>query len=142
MAVSKRIRFEALRRSNFACFYCGRPAPLVQLEVDHVIPRARGGCDEPWNLVAACQDCNAGKLDGVPTQETLDRARGVWCASQAGRSLSQLRCRCCGVPIDPEGPADEWQGESGVLGCSTCMDANYDAYLLGYHDGLIGASLQ
>lgn len=61
MAVSKRLRYEVLRRDNHACRYCGQMAPDVKLHVDHVVPVALGGSDEPSNLVTACMDCNSGK---------------------------------------------------------------------------------
>lgn len=61
MTVSKRLRFEILRRDNHACRYCGGSAPDVVLQVDHVTPVALGGSDDPANLVAACKDCNTGK---------------------------------------------------------------------------------
>lgn len=61
MAVSKRLRYEILRRDNYACRYCGAKAPDVHLTVDHVIPTALGGRDDPENLVTACVDCNTGK---------------------------------------------------------------------------------
>lgn len=67
MAVSKRLRFEVLRRDNHACRYCGRPAPGVKLTVDHVIPVALGGSDSPTNLVTACSDCNGGKSSTSPS---------------------------------------------------------------------------
>jgi len=41
-------------------------APDVTLTVDHVTPVALGGSDDPTNLVAACQDCNAGKSSSAP----------------------------------------------------------------------------
>lgn len=66
MAVSKRLRYEVLRRDNHACRYCGRAAPDVPMTVDHVIPKALGGGDEPTNLVAACEDCNSGKTSSNP----------------------------------------------------------------------------
>lgn len=66
MAVSKRLRYEVLRRDEFTCRYCGRAAPDVLLAVDHVIPRSLGGTDEPGNLVAACVDCNSGKAASNP----------------------------------------------------------------------------
>ena len=66
MAVSKRLRFEVLRRDNHTCRYCGGSAPDVVLTVDHVIPVALGGSDDPSNLVAACRDCNAGKSSSNP----------------------------------------------------------------------------
>lgn len=70
MAVTKRTRFEVLRRDNHTCRYCGAHAPDVVLHVDHVIPVALGGTDEPSNLVAACKDCNLGKAS-VPADATV-----------------------------------------------------------------------
>lgn len=66
MAVSKRLRYEILRRDNNTCRYCGGAAPDVVLTVDHVVPTALGGSDDPSNLVAACKDCNAGKTSSSP----------------------------------------------------------------------------
>jgi hypothetical protein len=66
MAVSKRLRYEVLRRDNHQCRYCGAAAPDVTLTVDHVLPVALGGADEAGNLVAACGDCNGGKSAGTP----------------------------------------------------------------------------
>jgi len=61
LSISKRLRFEILRRDNHACRYCGGAAPDVKLVVDHVVPVALGGADEPSNLVTACEPCNSGK---------------------------------------------------------------------------------
>lgn len=70
MAVSRRLRFEILRRDGHTCRYCGAKAPDVALTVDHVIPLALGGGDEPNNLVTACQPCNAGK-SSVPADAAI-----------------------------------------------------------------------
>ncbi len=66
MAVSKRTRYEVLRRDNHSCRYCGSMAPEAKLTVDHVMPKALGGSDDPSNLVAACRDCNYGKASTMP----------------------------------------------------------------------------
>lgn len=66
MAVSKRLRYEILRRDDNTCRYCGGRAPDVTLTVDHVIPVALGGSDLPDNLVTACRDCNSGKSASSP----------------------------------------------------------------------------
>lgn len=72
MAVSKRLRFEVLRRDNHTCRYCGRSAPEVKLQVDHVVPETLGGSDDPSNLVAACVDCNGGKSSVPAGAELID----------------------------------------------------------------------
>lgn len=64
--ISKRLRYEVFRRDDHACRYCGAKAPDVALTIDHVVPVALGGSDEPSNLVTACTDCNAGKTSTTP----------------------------------------------------------------------------
>ncbi len=66
MAVSKRLRYEILRRDNHTCRYCGAAAPDVPLRVDHVTPVALGGSDKPENLVTSCEPCNSGKSSTIP----------------------------------------------------------------------------
>src|SRR4051812_32232946 len=66
MSVSKRLRFEILRRDNHTCKYCGATGDESPLTIDHVVPTALGGSDDPTNLVAACKDCNAGKSSIPP----------------------------------------------------------------------------
>lgn len=44
-------------RSNGKCVYCGAKAE----EIDHVIPRAKGGTNSTYNLVASCKSCNQKK---------------------------------------------------------------------------------
>jgi len=66
MAISKRLRYEILRRDQNTCHYCGGKAPDVTLTIDHVLPVTLGGSDEANNLVAACRDCNAGKTSSSP----------------------------------------------------------------------------
>lgn len=99
MAVSKRLRFEVLRRDNHACRYCGRIAPEVTITVDHVVPVALGGSDDPSNLVAACKDCNAGKSSvpaGAPLIGDVAQDAIRWAdAMQANfaRALAELSVR-------------------------------------------------
>lgn len=48
------------------CAYCGTTRGLFHL--DHVVPRARGGPDDPSNLVDACERCNVSKSDRLPSE--------------------------------------------------------------------------
>ena len=41
------------------CEYCG--AEDRELTVDHIVPRSRGGADEPYNFAVACRSCNSSK---------------------------------------------------------------------------------
>jgi hypothetical protein len=70
VAASKRLRFEILRRDGHTCRYCGAKSPDVPLRVDHVVPVALGGSDDPSNLVTACEPCNTGK-SSVPADAPL-----------------------------------------------------------------------
>lgn len=60
-SLSKKIRFEVFKRDKFTCQYCGRKAPDVVLEVDHINPVSKGGKNDLLNLVTSCMDCNRGK---------------------------------------------------------------------------------
>lgn len=110
MAVSKRLRFEVLRRDNHTCRYCGRSAPEVKLTVDHVIPETLGGSDDPSNLVAACADCNAGK-SSVPADAPLvadvakDALRWALAMEQAAEEQSIERLQ---VKAIEDAFTDEW----------------------------------
>lgn len=59
--ISKKIRFEVFKRDGFTCQYCGRMAPDVVLEVDHINPVNNGGSNDILNLVTSCFECNRGK---------------------------------------------------------------------------------
>ena len=59
--VSKKLRFEVFKRDSFTCQYCGKSAPDVILEVDHIKPVCEGGKNSILNLITACRDCNRGK---------------------------------------------------------------------------------
>lgn len=61
--ITKKLRFEVFKRDNFTCQYCGRMAPDVILEIEHVNPVSKGGDNNILNLVTSCQDCNSGKSD-------------------------------------------------------------------------------
>ena len=64
--INLRLRFYVLQRDNFKCCLCGcSPAkdPSVKLQVDHIIPWAKGGETVLDNLQTLCSKCNLGKSD-------------------------------------------------------------------------------
>lgn len=55
-----------LKRDNFRCAKCGanpKEDKSVKLEIDHVIPVAKGGLSKIDNLQTLCYKCNQGKKD-------------------------------------------------------------------------------
>jgi hypothetical protein len=53
------VREYLLEQWNRTCAYCG--AKDVPLEIEHIVPRSRGGSNGPSNLTLACHPCNARK---------------------------------------------------------------------------------
>lgn len=89
MPVSKRTRFEVLRRDNYTCRYCRSTEDA--LTVDHVTPVALGGNDAPENLVACCKDCNAGKTSTSPDEGTLTMLTDAQIAYERARATVVAR---------------------------------------------------
>jgi 5-methylcytosine-specific restriction endonuclease McrA len=93
--VPYRSRVPLSRRAVFArddhrCQYCNRPAE----NLDHVIPRSRGG-EHTWeNVVAACRPCNSRKENRF-LHETDLRLRRRPVAPHPGWVVTS------GAPIDP-----------------------------------------
>ena len=70
--VPYRARVALNRRAVFArdghkCQYCGAAAE----NIDHVVPRSRGGTHTWDNVVAACRPCNAKKEDRLPHEISM-----------------------------------------------------------------------
>ena len=73
--------WDVLARDKWKCLSCGRSAREdgVLLEVDHIIPRSKGGSDDMSNLQTLCKKCNIGKSNRdstrlcVTADELIDR---------------------------------------------------------------------
>jgi len=60
-------RHNIYTRDNNTCQYCGRQLARAELNLDHVVPRSRGGRTTWDNVVCCCVDCNIAK--GARTME-------------------------------------------------------------------------
>lgn len=90
-AISKKLRFEVLKRDNFTCQYCGAKAPDAILEVDHIQPVAKGGKNNILNLITACRSCNSGKSDRLLSDASaVEKQRQQAEIIQARREMIQL----------------------------------------------------
>ena len=59
------VREYLLEKCGRRCAYCGKEH--VPLEIEHIVPRSRGGSNRISNLTLACHECNQAK--GVMTAE-------------------------------------------------------------------------
>ena len=55
-------KWDVLEKSNYECVYCGAKK---YLEIDHIIPLAKGGTHSLKNLQALCAACNSKKSDSI-----------------------------------------------------------------------------
>lgn len=95
--VSKELRFKVLCRDNFACQYCGRKAPDVELEVDHIYPVSKGGKAREDNLVTSCASCNSGKKDFVYNQLFEDDELEYWEKQKRKFPYGEMTCYVASV---------------------------------------------
>jgi len=58
--VPERLRYQILKRDR-RCVLCGVGPKEARLEVDHIVPRSKGGSNELTNLQTLCDGCNRGK---------------------------------------------------------------------------------
>lgn len=68
-------RKNILLRDRYTCQYCHRTLPSVELTLDHVQPRSRGGGSTWENLVACCHPCNNRKGSRTPEEAGMKLAK-------------------------------------------------------------------
>lgn len=61
--VSNKMRFSIYARDGYRCCRCGASGRFVKLEIDHIIPIAKGGKSTYDNLQTLCHNCNVEKGD-------------------------------------------------------------------------------
>ncbi len=66
--MTRKLREFIKNRDNFTCCTCGNSThaePNLLLEIDHIIPVAKGGCTVETNLQTLCWKCNRSKSDKI-----------------------------------------------------------------------------
>ena len=85
------LREYMLLRYSHSCVYCKGESKDNILEIDHFIPRSRGGSDRVGNLVLACHSCNQTKGNTLPSEwlNHLSRSKSKLNLTRA-KQLSRL----------------------------------------------------
>jgi len=68
-------RHNIFERDKNTCQYCGGVFDRKDLNLDHVIPRDRGGPTTWENIVCSCIECNTHKANRTPSEAGLNLIR-------------------------------------------------------------------
>lgn len=100
------VRFEVFKRDSFKCQYCGRSAPEVVLEIEHIEPHSKGGSDDILNLLTSCRECNSGKGDRrLSDTAVVQKQRDQLEELQERREQLEMMLRWRSANADIEGDA-------------------------------------
>jgi 5-methylcytosine-specific restriction endonuclease McrA len=64
-------RFNIYARDDNTCQYCGRRFSRAELNLDHVVPRSKGGTTTWENVVCSCVPCNLRKGGRTPDEALM-----------------------------------------------------------------------
>lgn len=60
----------------YKCIKCGKNYRKGDMDIDHIIPKSKGGDNSKYNLQCICKHCNRSKqADTTDTRKDLDRRR-------------------------------------------------------------------
>lgn len=72
--MTKKLREQIKNRDNHTCCYCGNSTmaePNLLLEIDHIVPIAKGGVTVEENLQTLCWKCNRSKSDKLLIKQSV-----------------------------------------------------------------------
>jgi hypothetical protein len=105
-----------LERDCYICAYCDGIADCV----DHVVPYSYSQCNDEYNLVACCSDCNLIALDKVFSSFGEKRLyiQGRRSGKKWARKINSRYCYCsiCKKSFSPSR-----NGATNLI-CKECMD--------------------
>ena len=75
--IPRKLRHKVFQRDGYRCRECGASKDETSLEIDHIVPVARGGTNDIDNLQTLCRECNRMKhtdewVGGVNTVEVAE----------------------------------------------------------------------
>lgn len=90
------LRYQVLSRAQGRCELCGISKDEKALDVDHIVPRSKGGADDISNLQALCYTCNRQKrnTDNTDFRSLLDQYQErdhncIFCTEVSNRAVDQ-----------------------------------------------------
>ncbi|MEM9443802.1 MAG: HNH endonuclease [Verrucomicrobiota bacterium] len=71
----KLTRSNVFERDDYTCQYCGKQFDRKHLNIDHVVPRDKGGKTTWENVVSSCIPCNTRKGNKLPHEVNMPLLR-------------------------------------------------------------------
>ena len=113
------------------CAYCGKTD--IPFEVEHIVPRSRGGSDRVSNLTLACHSCNQAKGDRTAQEfghpdvaEQAQKPLKDPAAVNAARLALYQRLQMLGLPVEiGSGGLTKWNRVRRGLPKCHWIDATY-----------------
>lgn len=123
------VREYLLEKWHRCCVYCGNKG--VALQVEHVVPRARGGTDRVSNLTLACEPCNqrkgtqtAAEFGNPDVQAQAQRPLKDVAAVNSTRWALYARLQATGLPVETgTGGRTKWNRTTRELPKTHWLDA-------------------
>ena len=78
---------------KYRCVGCGRTFPKAKIEIDHRIPKRKGGTDHLWNLRPMCRSCNRSKGANQSVGETAGTLVRAAAHGQLGKAVGSMAVR-------------------------------------------------
>jgi 5-methylcytosine-specific restriction endonuclease McrA len=133
------IRSYLLEKCGRRCVYCGRGE--TAFEIDHVVPRSRGGSNRVSNLVLSCHDCNSAKGDQTAVEFGHPHVEGEAklplrdaAAVNATRFALVEALAVLGLPIGTwSGGRTRWNRDRFGIEKAHCLDALCVGDVAGVH---------
>ena len=126
------VREYLLLKWGYRCAYCHQQATATnRWEIDHILPRSRGGSDRVANLALSCHACNSKKGDQTAEEfghaEVQRQAKAPLkdaAAVNSTRTLLQERLLAFGVPVETgSGGLTKWNRTQRNLPKTHWLDA-------------------
>lgn len=104
----RQLRNYVLTRFGNRCSMCGRSGPYIHLDVEHFIPKSKGGADSLDNLYILCRSCNVlkhtSKLD--ETQLKMNASASYRLERDVAKILHEMNFSVLSGATGPDGGAD------------------------------------
>ena len=75
---------------KYRCVSCGKYFTKSEIEIDHRIPKRKGGTDDLWNLQPMCRHCNRSKRERQSSGETASTLIRAGFNGDLGRAVGGM----------------------------------------------------